>query len=79
MKIAVIVVLYLVGIPLSVIIMAFFNRKVLAKSQRAPAGTVIAFALLWPIGLPSFIMLTLLIKAENSSIKERIKLFIEGE
>lgn len=72
-------ILYLIGVLSSVVIMAYFNRKFFSLEYRAPAGAVISFALVWPIGLPSFFMFSILLKLENSNFKKFLKKFIEGE
>lgn len=81
MRIAVIILLYLVGIPLSVIIMSFVNRKMLDIVHRALYDEVIILALFWPVGLPLYLIISVIVKidSESDSIERYLQEFIEGE
>lgn len=72
--------IYLIGIVVSVIIIAYFNKRVLRKGNRMGLDTAVIFSIFWPIGLPVFFIVIFLAVLESEySIIKKLKKFIEGD
>lgn len=72
--------LYFIGIGLSILIMGLVNKRI-DLTYRFDVDSAIVLAVIWPIGLPFFLITSiwLMIYTNSDNIRRYLEKHIEGE